>query len=163
MLLLVRSHKELKLPVLPLPCICWVLELYLCLLLEVIHVVWNQEVVIEGNHILPIIAIITGALHVWPGICIMYEWGNEIPDLSSTSNESVRKRPIFFCCVGRMYRFNDQNSFQHLIIIVSIAVACIVCLCNWNHITCWSCNVAERHPITSAYPTQILYHCLIGL
>ena len=61
-----------------------------------------------------------------------------------------------------MYRLNYQHYFYHLFIIISIFVAWIVCLLNWNQIACWLCNVAESHPITSAYLMQVLDHCLIG-
>ena len=62
-----------------------------------------------------------------------------------------------------MYSLNDRHSFNSFLIISSIGIAWIVCLCNWHHINCWLRNLDERRPIKSAYPMQVLDHCHIGL
>ena len=62
-----------------------------------------------------------------------------------------------------MSRINNWHYFYHFLVISIICVAWIVCLCNWHQIICWSCNVAEMHPIKSEYTTQVFDHCLIGL
>ena len=75
----------------------------------------------------------------------------------------VSEKVPYYSVALAAYPGSIIGTIFYFLIISRIGVAWIICLCNFQHITCWSHNVDERHTITSVYTTQVLDHFLIGL